>query len=266
MKHVPQILDARGGGVAARGSVAHYASLVAIVLYVMAVLLLAYLEDAVKLAVYALSFWHYFLYLLACVFAAVSLRVFKRDAVALKSISLLSLFTAYFAVPIDALSLAVVSAGFALNTVGAMALGSDRTYYGHEIAGLPHRRITAFPFSVMSHPMLMGNVLAYAGTLLNAEFRENWWPLACTHIALNAGLLVMERVLGAVQRDSPADAGRVSACRHSVAIIGLGMASVLGGGIALADGAAGLWLCAATSGSGAVLACVLYRSYRHRQM
>ncbi len=43
----------------------------------------------------------------------------------------------------------------------ARALGTDRTYYGHEVAGLPHRRITTFPYSWISHPMLAGNIAAF---------------------------------------------------------------------------------------------------------
>ena len=72
-------------------------------------------------------------------------------------------------------------------------LGLDRTYYGHEVAGLPPRRITAFPYSLTAHPMILGNVAAFGGTLINAGFREQWWPLAGLHVAANVGLLVMER-------------------------------------------------------------------------
>ena len=40
--------------------------------------------------------------------------------------------------------------------------------------------------------MLAGNIAAFGGTMINAEFRRQWWPLACTHVAMNLGLLVME--------------------------------------------------------------------------
>ena len=36
------------------------------------------------------------------------------------------------------------------------------------MAGLPARRITAFPYSLTSHPMILGNVAAFGGTLINA--------------------------------------------------------------------------------------------------
>ena len=40
--------------------------------------------------------------------------------------------------------------------------------------------------------MIVGNVAAFGGTLLNPEFRQHWWPLAGLHVALNIGLLAME--------------------------------------------------------------------------
>lgn len=148
--------------------------------------------DAPAAAIYAVSFWHYYLYWLAYRYRAVALGVFKRDAAVAKALALAALATAYFAYPFDALSLALVAVGFALNLAGAVALGSDRTYYGHEVAGLPARRVSAFPYCVVAHPMLAGNMLAFGATLLNEGFRAGWWPLACAHVALNAGLLLME--------------------------------------------------------------------------
>jgi len=40
--------------------------------------------------------------------------------------------------------------------------------------------------------MLYGNMTAFAGTLLNAEFRTEWWPLAVAHVTFNFGLLLLE--------------------------------------------------------------------------
>ena len=171
-------------------------TLAAILVYAVSLLFVARPSaGTAELAVYAASFWHYHVYLLACLFAAVPLRVFKRDAMLLKSMSLAAFAYAYLGAPFDPLSALVVAAGFMLNTAGALSLGSDRTYYGYEIAGLPPLRVDSFPYSVTSHPMLIGNVAAYAGSLLNPQFREAWWPLACTHVALNLALIVMEAKL-----------------------------------------------------------------------
>jgi protein-S-isoprenylcysteine O-methyltransferase Ste14 len=159
------------------------------------VVLFAVAAGSHALAVYALGFWHYWLYWLAYRHAGVGLREFRREAVAAKTVALLALGSAYFSFPPDWLSLTVVATGFGLNALAARVLGADRTYYGREVADMPALHVTAFPYSVVAHPMLVGNIAAYGGTLLNPGFREQWWPLALAHVLLNAGLLAMETAL-----------------------------------------------------------------------
>lgn len=144
-----------------------------------------------ELAVYALSFWHYLLYWWAYRHGAVAPARFRRDAWLMKTLALLALAWAYW--PLRApLASVVVVAGFAISALAARALGLERTYYGWELGDVPHQRVTRFPYSVVPHPMLLGNVVAYGSTLLSADFRAAWWPLAVGHVALNAGLLLME--------------------------------------------------------------------------
>ncbi len=167
-------------------------STLACALFVLAVGLGAGHEGSLALAVWLLSFWHYYLYWLAFAFSAAPFEVFKRDAVAMKAVSVAALATVYLAAPLDIVSLAVIAAGILLNARAAAVLGVDRTYYGHEVAGLPSEKLTAFPYSHVAHPMILGNVAAFGGTLLNADFARAWWPLAAVHVALNIGLLAME--------------------------------------------------------------------------
>ncbi len=162
-------------------------------LFVLLVLLGAALEGSLAVAVYLLSFWHYYLYWLAFTFGAVPFDVFKRDAVAMKAVSVAALAVVYLATPLDLVSLAVIAGGFLLNLRAASVLGMDRTYYGHEVADLPQQRITVFPYSLTAHPMILGNVAAFGGTLINPAFAQDWWPLAGLHVAFNIGLLAMER-------------------------------------------------------------------------
>lgn len=175
-----------------RAVVGRNGSTLACVLFVLVVLLAAALDRSLPLAVYLLSFWHYYLYWLAFAFGAVPFDVFKRDAVAMKTASVAALAVVYLAEPLDLASLAVIAGGILLNVRAAAVLGIDRTYYGHEVAGLPPRRITEFPYSLIAHPMIVGNVAAFGGTLINPAFARHWWPLAGLHVALNIGLLVME--------------------------------------------------------------------------
>ena len=161
-------------------------------LFVLVVLLGTALDGSLPLAAYLLSFWHYYLYWLAFTFGRVPFGVFKRDAVAMKTVSVVALAAAYLAAPLDLASLAVIACGILLNVRAAAVLGVDRTYYGHEVAGLPPARIAAFPYSVTAHPMILGNVAAFGGTLINPGFAQDWWPLAGLHVAFNIGLLAME--------------------------------------------------------------------------
>jgi len=142
--------------------------------------------------VYALSFWHYPIYALAFVLRAVPLRVFINDAVLMKAASLAVFGAVYLTTTPDLLSLLVVAIGLLFNLSAARALGTERTYYGYELEALQGKRVTSFPYSVLAHPMLTGNAVAFTGTLLNDAFRAEWWPLAVAHVILNLAVLVME--------------------------------------------------------------------------
>ncbi|OYY44879.1 MAG: hypothetical protein B7Y08_08145 [Rhodospirillales bacterium 24-66-33] len=144
------------------------------------------------LAIYLVSFVYYGLYWYAFAWGVDSFDVFKRDALLLKALSVAALAFVYLQAPPDILSLGTIALGILLNARAAAVLGIDRTYYGHELAGLPARHITEFPYSLMSHPMIVGNVMAFGGTLLNPAFRAAWWPLAALHVVLNIALLAME--------------------------------------------------------------------------
>ncbi len=209
------------------------------------------------LAVYALSYWHYLLYWWAYRYGMVAGERFRRDAIAMKSVALLALAYAYLGAPAHPLSLSVVAAGFLLNATAARALGPLRTYYGWELGDVPHVRVTAFPYSVVRHPMLVGNILAYGGTLLNPQFRKHWWALATGHIALNVALLVMEarvtplrcRYAGSISPDRPAGARWLA----GGTLLAATMAGAAGAAAAHATGwTAGRLPCAAVAASAAL--------------
>lgn len=255
-----------GAAAVERGTVAGAGGVpLATAAFVAAILAVAWLAGDATVAVYALSFWHYGLYLLAVAFAAVPLATFKRDAMLVKGIALAALFAVLASGSPSLLALTVVAAGFALNAAGAAALGTDRTYYGHEIAGLPHARITRFPYSVTAHPMLYGNMLAFGGTLLDAAFRRDWWPLAVLHVAANLGLIAMEGAAAVPdRRKSMAMALARVACHDSVVAIGFVVATgaVAGAALALLVGAGGVAVPAFAGACMAAYAIALCRCYR----
>jgi hypothetical protein len=173
----------------------------------------------------------------------------------MKSVAITALAGLYLAAPLDTASLAVVAFGLLLNGSAAAALGADRTYYGHEVASLPRRRITAFPYSVIAHPMLAGNVVAFGGALINADFCAHWWPLALTHVALNLGLWIME-VAVTPQRTGARRAGPPDLGRCSLRTGGL----VVAAGAALGAAAGAWWGAQAPLGAG-MAACAFAYAY-----
>ena len=185
----------------------------------------AYAAD-VNVAVYTLSFWHYYLYWLAYRFGAVSLSSFKRDAILMKSVSMASLGWAFLSTSSSLLSVCVVMLGFTLNAYSAFVLGSNRTYYGYEIGAVSESRITSFPYSITAHPMLIGNMIAFGGTLIDPDFRHEWWPLAIAHVAMNFGLLIMETKLSPGAGRSFRSASEAS--RYFFGFIGLTLSAVMG--------------------------------------
>ncbi len=144
------------------------------------------------MAVYVLSFWHYLVYALAFFWRRIPLQGFKRDAILLKTMSLASLAFVFLAAMPNVYAVIVMAIGFGLNILAARKLGSDRTYYGFEVGAVPPERVTSFPYSVMSHPMLIGNIVAYSGMLLDSDFAKVWWPLALLHVFFNVQILLME--------------------------------------------------------------------------
>lgn len=247
-------------------------SLLSSMAYVFLASVASVLDRNPALAIGLLSFWHYYYYCLAYCFGAVPLEVFKRDAIAMKSVALIALALAYLAAPPDYLSLALVACGFLLNTAAARALGSDRTYYGHEVADLPRLHIKVFPYSWISHPMLLGNIAAFGGTLINAEFREQWWPLACAHMVLNLGLLYMETALTPRRRGAGRPlAGHADANPARFSILSASRIAAAGALLGGALGSPGMWgghmLLGAVLGAGSLVhAFVMFCSYSRTTM
>lgn len=213
---------------------------------VVAIVAIAATADRWEMAVYALSFWHYLVYALAFLYRRISLERFKRDSFLLKAVSLMALASVLWTTVPNLLSSIAVAVGFALNIAAARALGADRTYYGFELEALPPKRITAFPYSVTAHPMLIGNMLAFGGTLLDGAFRQTWWQLGLLHVALNFSIILME-----------AKAGENSRHGFLCAIAGLALGAAL-----LLAGFADVWPYALASVAvGFVFGTVITRRY-----
>lgn len=188
----------------------------------------------------------------------------------MKSAAMVALGAVVLTLPWHGGAAVVMAAGFLLNIAAARALGVARTYYGWEIGDVPHARITTFPYTVVAHPMLVGNIVAHAGALLSPEFRATWWPLAAGHVALNIGLLLMETTV-TPQRRRPLDAcGPAAPSRlwtalpvrgRSIALAALSGAAAGLVAAAIAEWRAGVAPCVVVGASAAVHALLTAEAY-----
>jgi hypothetical protein len=118
----------------------------------------------------------------------VSFEAFKRDVLLFKSLALAQLGYFYFQHldwhALDVVSLGMIVAGYTLSVLATNALGLDRTYFGVELGICEPKWITAFPYGVIPHPMIVSQILALGGFLKLAAFRAAWPWLVPGHMAL----------------------------------------------------------------------------------
>lgn len=91
-----------------------------------------------------------------------------------------------------ALSLAMITAGSVVSILAAKALGVDGTYFGPELGICEMKWVTCFPYNVFPHPMITGQLVAFAGVHLLPEFRTAWPWLVPAHCALYAVVMMQE--------------------------------------------------------------------------
>jgi Phospholipid methyltransferase len=119
------------------------------------------------------SFRHYCIYI--CTFAyrqpMVAHGEFMRDVLLFKTLAISHLsrrLLPMVELPKDAPGLLLVLAGFATTMLATARLGMVRTYFGSELGFVKPQWIEGFPYGVIPHPMIVGQVFAYASILI-------WW-------------------------------------------------------------------------------------------
>ncbi len=143
-----------------------------------------------------ISFVHYLVYI--ATFADrthVSYGTFLRDAVFFKTMSMGTLAALYLSYGVvDPLSLSLIAIGFGLAAWASARLGVEGTYFGVELGLLQPRRITAFPYGTIPHPMILGAVVGLLGVHTLAPFRADWPWLVPVHVALYLVHMIQEQL------------------------------------------------------------------------
>ncbi|KAG8458431.1 hypothetical protein KFE25_004309 [Diacronema lutheri] len=120
----------------------------------------------------------------------------QRDSIVAKAISFaqMGLLYARHVTPADSASITLVACGLALSTAAFARLGLARTYFGSEMGVCEPKRIRAFPYGAVPHPMALGSLIALGGAYLLPGLRADVPWLVPTHAALT-GLHLAQEIL-----------------------------------------------------------------------
>lgn len=87
---------------------------------------------------------------------------------------------------------ALVFGGMALSLAALLRLGVTRAYFGAEMGVCPPKRVDAFPYGAVPHPMALGNVLAFTGFHMVHGCAQAYPWLAPAHLAFTVTHLAQE--------------------------------------------------------------------------
>ena len=119
------------------------------------------------------SFRHYCIYISTFAYRQpmVAHGEFMRDVLFYKTVAMMHLSRRLLPMvdlPKDAPGLLMVLAGFAITMLATARLGMIRTYFGAELGFVKPQWVEGFPYGVIPHPMIVGQIIAYSTVLY-------WW-------------------------------------------------------------------------------------------
>lgn len=134
---------------------------------------------------YGSSFIHYVLYMAVYYTREdVAFYTFKRRAMFYKGLAVAQLVYLYLSCArFDPLSLSLIALGVALSAAAARVLGMERTYFAAELGRCEPLTLRRFPYNLLRHPMIVGNVIALLGFYALADLRVAAPYLVPMHIA-----------------------------------------------------------------------------------
>merc|ERR1711904_345898 len=94
----------------------------------------------------------------------------------------------------DVTSLAMIAFGYALSASALKTLGVERTYFGAELGICDAKQTRAFPYNVLAHPMIVGNIIGLLGFTKMDGFRAAVPYLVPGHVFLFVCHMVQETV------------------------------------------------------------------------
>ena len=91
-------------------------------------------------------------------------------------------------------SLSIASAAAIISTYSYSVLGKKNTYSGTELGVQDTSNVQKFPYGVIPHPIVVGNIVLFSSLMLNKEFRQSrFLMLPVLHIISYFVILLFEQ-------------------------------------------------------------------------
>ena len=116
--------------------------------------------------------------------------VFKTLAV----INIIFILRNYFNGDFASISSILIIAGIALTLYSSFKLGVDHTYFGYELGKVKAKWVKGFPYNIIPHPMIVGQLIAFVGILLMKGVFKDYKYYFILHILFYTTHMIQEEL------------------------------------------------------------------------
>lgn len=156
---------------------------------------ISYIFNNWNIFIYATSFIHYFIYIGTYYYREnILYGQFKRDCIFYKSLSMINLISIYYNSimnNIDIKLFIIIISGFFISISASYKLGKDATYFGSELKQIENKKIVSFPYNIIPHPMIIGQIISFIGLMFLSNNKHSSYIISL-HISLYMIHLIQE--------------------------------------------------------------------------
>jgi hypothetical protein len=144
---------------------------------------ISYFTNCPWLFIYSTSYVHYLIYISTFYYRAnIHFNSFVRNCLVYKTVSLINLLF-IFNYPVG-INHALAACGYMITILSTYALGKHYTYFGIELGLVEYKKINKFPYGVIPHPMITGQLFALISIILLVSPFSNEFFILLMHIIL----------------------------------------------------------------------------------
>ena len=144
---------------------------------------IAHITNCPSLFIYSTSYIHYLIYISTFYYRKnIHFNSFVRNYLVYKTVALINLLF-IFNYPFG-INHVLAACGYMITMLATRALGKHYTYFGIELGLVEYKKINKFPYGIIPHPMITGQLFALSSIILLVPFLSNEFIILSIHIIL----------------------------------------------------------------------------------